>query len=97
MAAYREKNKANGELNFFAVDLDIKGKGVATLLLNELEKLEAGKLIYLFTDSSSTYQFYEHRGFEEVGRKDIRIIISKKDVPLTCLLFSKKLGLEDHS
>lgn len=91
LEAYKKTNKADGELNFFAVDPNIKGKGIGTLLLNELEKQEKGKQIYLFTDSGSTYQFYAHRGFDEVGRKDITLEIKNEAVPLTCMLFSKIL------
>ena len=91
LAEYLKRNTVDGELIFFAVDPDIKGKGIGTLLLNEFERLEKGKRIYLYTDTGSTYQFYTHRGFEEVGRKDISIVNGKKKVPLTCLLFSKIL------
>ncbi|MDL2220364.1 GNAT family N-acetyltransferase [Eubacteriales bacterium OttesenSCG-928-N14] len=89
LAAYKSRRETDGELNFFAVDPNIKGKELGTLLLNELEQLERGKHIYLFTDSGSTYQFYAHRGFDEVGRKDVTLKIHGKEVPLTCLLFSK--------
>mgnify|MGYP003623322629 CR=1 FL=1 len=88
---YKKNNVVDGELLFFAVDPDMKGKGIGTMLLNELEKLEKGKRIYLYTDSGSTYQFYTHRGFEQVGKKEILIVNHKKKVALTCLLFSKTL------
>ena len=87
----KKENNLDGEINFFAVDPNIKGKGIGTLLLNELEKQEKGKFIYLFTDNGSTYQFYTHRGFNESGKTDIKLKISKKEVNLTCFLFSKKL------
>src|SRR5215471_385591 len=48
---FKKKYKPDGEINFFAVDPNIKGKGIGTLLLNELEKQEKGKIIYLFTDN----------------------------------------------
>ena len=91
LQSYKNNNKVDGELNFLAVTPNIKGKGIGTLLLNKLEKQEKGKHIYLFTDSGSTYQFYSCRGFNEVGRKDIKLKINNEVVPLTCLLFSKKL------
>lgn len=91
LEVYRKGNEPDGELNFFAVDPDTKGKGIGTLLLNELEHQESGKRIYLFCDSGATYQFYARRGFDEVGRKDITMKIQDKDVALTCLLFSKRL------
>ncbi len=85
-------NNPDGEITFFAVDSKIKGKGIGTLLLNNLIKRNKNKLVYLFSDSGSTYQFYLHRGFEESGKKEVTIPFSKgKEVPLTCYLFSKKL------
>ena len=59
-------------------------------MLNELEKREKGKEIYLFTDDQCTYQFYENRGFDKVGEEDI-ILKLEKEVPLKCLLYRKKL------
>lgn len=91
LAAYKQIYHPEGELNFFAVNPDIKGKGIGTKLLNELEKQEVGKEIYLYTDSGSTYQFYEHRGFKVVGQKDIELDIHGEMVSLTCMLFAKKL------
>lgn len=88
---FRKNNKVDGELNFFAVDPDIKGKGIGSLLLNELEKQEKNKLIYLYTDTGSTYEFYLHRGFTMAGSKDVVLEINNKEVPLTCFLFSKRL------
>jgi GNAT superfamily N-acetyltransferase len=88
---FKRKNNPDGEINFFAVDPNIKGKGVGTLLLNELEKQEKGKLIYLYTDNGSTYQFYTHRGFKMSGETNIILKINKKEVGLTCYLFSKIL------
>jgi GNAT superfamily N-acetyltransferase len=91
LETFKRNNEVDGELNFFAVDPNIKGKGIGTLLLNELEKLEKGKRIYLYTDSGASYQFYPRRGFDEVGRKDIYIKINGNELPLTCFLFSKIL------
>ena len=88
---FKKFHKPNGEIIFFAVDPDIKGKGIGTLLLNELEKEAKGKLIYLYTDSGSTYQFYQHRGFEEAARRSITLEIHKKKIPLNCFLFVKRL------
>lgn len=91
LAAYKEIHHPEGELNFFAVNPDIKGKGIGTKLLNEFEKQEVGKEIYLYTDSGSTYQFYEHRGFKVVGEKDIELDTYGEMVPLICVLFAKTL------
>lgn len=88
---FKNNNKVDGEIIFFASDPTIKGKGIGSLLLNELEKQEKGKLIYLYTDSGCTYQFYQKRGFKEENRKDVLFKIDGKEIPLTCFLFSKRL------
>lgn len=92
LEAFKRTNQPDGELNFFAVNPEITGQGLGTKLLNEIEKLEVGKLLYLYSDSGSTYQFYLHRGFMEEGCKEITLEIADGEVPLTCFLFSKKLN-----
>lgn len=99
---YDEANKAmlneylksftpDGEICFLASDPTIQGKGIGSLLLNELSNREKDKLIYLYTDDNCTYQFYEHKGFERSKEKEIKMEISGKTIPLKCLLYSKKL------
>lgn len=89
---YKKTNNTDGEIRFLAANPDIKFKGIGTKLLNEFEKREKGKEVYLFTDDQCTYQFYEHRKFERVGEKDIVLELNKKKVPLKCLLYSKKIS-----
>lgn len=88
---YCESNQPDGEIIFLAANPDVKIKGIGTILLKELEKREVGKKLYLYTDNACTYQFYEHRGFERVGEKDVVLELRKKKVELTCLLYSKKI------
>lgn len=89
-AKYTEHYNPDGEIRFLAADPDSKIKGVGTYLLNELSMRETGKEIYLFTDTNCTYQFYERRGFERVGEKEIVLELSDK-VDLKCLLYRKRL------
>ena len=63
------------------------------MLLNELRNREKGKQIYLYTDNACTYQFYEHRGFDKVGEKDIELDLGTNKLPMTCLLYSKVLQI----
>ena len=86
---YKTQNNPDGEIRFLAANPNIKVKGTGTLLLNELEKREKGKEIYLFTDSKCTYQFYEHRGFDKVSEKEVLLDFKNKKVPLKCFLYSK--------
>lgn len=88
---YKREYNPDGEIRFLAVNPNIKGKGIGTVLLRELEKREQGKVIYLFTDTGCNYQFYEHRGFEKVGEKEILLNFKTNQVELKCLLYSKKL------
>ena len=68
-----------------------KIKGVGTALLSAFEKDESGKLIYLYTDNACTYQFYEHRGFERSEERQVVLDLDKRQVPLTCLFYTKKI------
>lgn len=89
---YVKSNRPGGEIIFLAADPDCGIKGIGTKLLEELERREPGKEVYLYTDNACTYQFYEHRGFECVGEKDITLELGKKSVPLTCFLYRKKFN-----
>lgn len=91
LAEFEEKNSPDGEMNFLAVDPKLNGKGIGTVLLNELSKREKGKLIYLFTDSGCTYQFYDKRDFTRNCEKDIVFDLHDRNIPLTCFLYSKVL------
>ena len=89
---YCESNTPDGEIIFLAANPDVKIKGIGTVLLEELEKRERGKKLYLYTDDACTYQFYEHRGFKRVDEKDVVLELGKKTVGLKCLLYSKTIG-----
>lgn len=90
LSEYKRNNSPDGEIRFLAANPDLKIKGIGTLLLNELEKREKGKELFLFTDDLCTYQFYEHRGFDKVGEEDVILELEEK-VPLKCLLYRKKI------
>jgi len=74
-----------------AANPDVKVKGIGTMLLYELTNREKGKQIYLYTDNACTYQFYEHRGFDKFGEKDVELDLGANKLPMTCLLYSKVL------
>ena len=91
-ASYQTAHTPDGELVFLAADPAMQHKGIGTQLLAEFERREASKTVYLYTDDQCTYQFYDRRGFERVGEKDIVMDMGEKQVPLKCLMYSKKLG-----
>ncbi len=89
LSQYCKKHRPDGEIVFLASNPQIKIKGTGTHLLKEFERREKGKQVYLYTDNACTYQFYEHRGFERAGEKDIVLKLGNKEVELKCLLYSK--------
>ena len=88
---YKGKNELDGEICFLAADPDSKVRGIGSKLLEEFEKREKGKKVFLYTDTNCTYQFYEHRGFVRVGEKDIELDMKTKNVPLKCLMYYKEI------
>lgn len=90
-AEFTKKATPDGEICFLAADPTVQGKGIGSKLLDALSLREKGKLLYLYTDDNCTYQFYERKGFERSAEKEITMEIGGKKVPLTCLLYSKRL------
>ena len=88
---YKKTNNPNGEIKFFVVNPNIKGKGIGSKILEEFERREKGKQFFLFTDEGCSYQFYEHRGFERVGEKDILLDLNDRKFNFKCFLYSKNV------
>lgn len=91
LASYLKKNHPDGEILLFAVDPQSKGNGVGTALLHYLEQEQAGKQIYLFTDSGCTYQFYDRRDFKRVEEEKILLEHANTKQELRCMLYSRTL------
>ncbi|MDR0983601.1 MAG: GNAT family N-acetyltransferase [Ruminococcus sp.] len=89
LAEFKRTHSPEGELNFFAVDPEMKGKGIGTKLLSELERREKGKLIYLFTNTGNSFYFYERKGFKRSGSRSIEILMHGRKIPHDCYLYSK--------
>lgn len=85
------REKPDGEIVFLAADPECKVRGIGTALLSAFEADEKGKLVYLYTDDGCTYQFYEHRGFVREEERKIVMDLGEKTVPLTCMLYAKRL------
>lgn len=91
--AFCESHTPDGEIIFLAADPASRVKGIGTALLSAFEAEEPGKLVYLYTDNACTYQFYEHRGFTRAEQLPVVLDLKVKQVPLTCLLYAKKIGI----
>lgn len=79
----------DGEIGFLAANPDALGKGIGSALVSELARREEGKLVYLFTDSNCSYQFYDHRGFAR--RQEQRVEQGEGRAPFDCYLYTKRL------
>ena len=55
------------------------------------ERAAAGKLVFLYTDSGCTFQFYEHRGFSREETSKVPIHHGKRSFNLDCYLYAKQL------
>ena len=80
----------DGELVLFALNKNIKGKGLGSKLLNSfydyMKENNADKF-YLFTDTTCDYSFYDHNGFKRESSKNIYF----KKEPETYFIYTKKL------
>ncbi|BAK59058.1 N-acetyltransferase [Lactococcus garvieae] len=92
LRSYKSDASPEGEILYLAADPEKKIKDVGTALINELTAREPGKEIFLFTDTGCTYQFYEHKGFQRAGARDIQLDFGQNRIDLTAMLFSKKLA-----
>ncbi len=88
---YLKQNNPEGEIIFLVTDPKATMRGVGSMMLLELEKREPGKTVYVHTDETRAYQFYEKRGFERVFETDIELEMKTKKMPLKCFIYSKKL------
>lgn len=91
LSSFLKKHSPDGEICFLAVNPALKGQGIGSFLLDEFSKIQKGTLIYLYTDSYCTYKFYDKKGFTQSQKRDIKMDLSGKKVPLTCFLYSKQL------
>jgi len=86
---YLGKHPIDGEIGFLVADPNSGVSGVGTALLEAFEARHKGKNVYLFTDDGCTYQFYDSRGFTQVGERTIAV---NEDRDLECMLYVRRLG-----
>lgn len=70
----KHKGEFDGVLTLFAVNESCRGLGVGTKLFSGLSEYLKGtntKRIYLYTDTTCNYGFYEHKGFERLEEQSL--------------------------
>lgn len=87
-----------GELSFFAVSSEHRGKGIGKCLFHvfceymEQEKIED---FYVFTDTSCNYQFYESQGMKKQGERHKNFRTGIKKVSCTFFIYDRRKEMEE--
>lgn len=87
----KHKNDFDGVLTLFAVDKDCQGLGVGKTLLKglfEYLKKQNIKNIYLYTDTTCNYNFYEHRGFKRLEEQTLELTREEKNFQMDVFLYN---------
>lgn len=91
----KHKGAFDGVLTLFAVNQDCRGFGMGKNLMERLmgywEK-QGVKHIYLYTDTTCTYEFYEHRGFERLESKELQVERGGKPFQMEVFLYGYSLA-----
>lgn len=88
------KNEFDGVLTLFAITENCRGFGVGKKLLSKLNaylKEKGTNQIYLFTDSTCNYGFYDSQGFERVEERDLEVTSEHKRKKLNVFLYKYKI------
>lgn len=91
----KETNKNyDGEVALFVMDSDYRGKGIGgklfKYLLDYMKEIKANE-IFLFTDTSCNYKFYEHKGMNRRGEKKHTYNIAGQQADMTFFLYDLKI------
>lgn len=84
----KHKDEFDGVLTLFAVNENCRGLGVGRTLLaglSEYLKKHNVKRIYLYTDTTCNYGFYEHQGFER--QEEQSMLLTKDGHPFDMNVF----------
>lgn len=85
------KSDFDGVLTLFAVKEDARGLGIGKELLSKLNsyyKQNNTNKIYLYTDDTCSYGFYDYMGFSRLKEKQINVIRNNKKAELNIYLYA---------
>lgn len=88
------KDDLDGVLTLFAIKEDMRGLGIGKELLSRLNEYYLAhntKRIYLYTDDTCNYGFYEHMGFERPKEKQVTVWRNNKKEKLDVYLYTLDL------
>ena len=86
----KHKGEFDGVLTLFAANENCRGLGVGKMLLaGLLEYLKQQKInrIYLYTDTTCNYGFYERHGFERLEEQSLSLTIDGQPFDMNVFLY----------
>lgn len=86
----KHNGEFDGVLTLFAVNENCRGLGVGTKLLSRLSeylKSQNAKRIYLYTDTTCNYGYYEHKGFERLEEQTLAMTKDRKPFQMNISLY----------
>ena len=86
----KHKNEFDGVLTLFIVDEEYRGLGIGYKLLKDLLlylKNKKTKKIYLYTDTTCNYKFYEKQGFNCIEKDKLSILKENKNFIMDIFLY----------
>lgn len=92
----RRQKKYPGEIAFFALAEQARGKGIGAHLFQDAMQYFQQKQIasfFLFTDSSCNYGFYEHMGLQRKDEIHQQFFLSQHDVTMEFYLYEGHLSI----
>lgn len=90
----KHKGEFDGSLTLFALNEECRGHGVGKTLLNgalSYLKMYNVSNIYLYTDTTCNYGFYEHMGFERLEEKPLKLTKNGKPFTMDVFLYGYEL------
>ena len=82
-----------GEITFFAVDSEFRGRGVGKVLFQNIKtymKHEEIQNYYLFTDTSCNYGFYENMNMFRRGTKRVKLKVNHRLEEFSFFLYENR-------
>lgn len=97
----KKRNQAyQAELTLLIVDHHFQGQGIGSRLVDSFnQRLESKQVdhYYLFTDTESTYHFYQKTGFQLVGEEQILVSLDGKKQPMKIFLYDYTVNVSVKS
>lgn len=84
------KENFNGVFTLFAVNENLRGLGVGKTLLSLLSdhwKENGTSYVYLFTDTTCNYGFYDSHGFKRLSEKPLTVISNGQPMDMTIFFY----------